>query len=129
VTYKEHAKGWHFDGTIWVLPKELTIIRFEGAFHPMHKILWFFLVEDYWFYFNSRRREISPGIWVPDFTCTDVDVAKRDPFEPAFRARIQYFDGTEGRPCVTSENVCGMELGRFLGKGIEQDGDSGASPK
>ena len=126
---KHHAKGWHFEGIIWVLPKELTIIRSEGAFHPMHKIHWPIPVEDYWFHFDSWRGEISPGIWVPDFTCTGVDVPKRDFFEPAFRARIQYFDGKAGKPSASSENVCGMELGHFPAKAIEQDGNSEASPE
>lgn len=129
VTHKDRSKGWQFRGTVWVLPEELTIIRFEGAFHPMRKIHWPIPVEDYWFHFDSRRREISPGVWVPDFTCTDVDVAKRDAFEPAFRARILYSNEDEWKPSANSESACGMQLGHFPAEEIEQDRNSGVSPK
>lgn len=129
VTSKEHAKGWHFEGTIWVLPKELTIIRFKGAFHPLHKILWFFLVKDYWFCFDSWRKEISPGSWVPDSTCTGVNVAKRDSLEPAFRARIVYFPGGSEISSAGSENVCEMEFGHFPTREIHKQPTSGVARK
>jgi hypothetical protein len=74
VTPKDHSKSWHFEGTIWVLAKDLTIIRFQGAFHPMRKIHWRFLAEDFWFSFDSWRKEIRPCAWAPDYTCTGVEV-------------------------------------------------------
>jgi len=129
VTPTDHSKGWHFDGTIWVLPEALTIIRFQGKHYPTRRIHWPFLVEDFWFSFDSWRKEISPGIWMPDFTCTGVDVAKKDSFEPAFRARILYSSEDEGKPSASSENACRMELGNFRAKEIGQDRSSVASPK
>ena len=113
VTLNKHGKGRHFTGTIWVLPDSLRIIRAEGAFHPMRKILWFFPVEDHWFNFDSWRKEISPGKWVPDFTCTGVAVAVSDFTNPAFRARIIFSYGTGNQPSRASEYACGMESFRF----------------
>jgi hypothetical protein len=113
VTSKEHSKGWHFEGTIWVLPDDLTIIRFKGAFHPMRKVLWVFLVEDNWFSFDSWRKEILPGKWVPDFTCTGVDVAESDFTKPAFQGRITFVNGGEDKPSAASENACELEGSQF----------------
>jgi hypothetical protein len=127
VTFKEHSKGWHFKGTIWVLPDDLTIIRFEGAFHPMRKILWFFLVEDYWFFFDSWRKEILPGKWVPDFTCTGADLAGSDFTKLAFRARITFVNGNGDRPSAASENACKMEGREFPRRTMQPGPNSGSS--
>jgi hypothetical protein len=109
VKLKEHAKGWHFAGTIWVLPDSLAIVRAEGAFYPMRKILWYFPMEDHWFNFDSWRKEVSLGNWVPDFTCPGVDVPVSDFANPAFRGRIIFHYGTETQPSAAAEHACGME--------------------
>jgi hypothetical protein len=127
VKSKEHSKGWHFEGTIWVLPDDLTIIRFEGAVHPMRKVLWFFLVEDYWFCFDSWRKEISPGKWVPDFACTGVDVAGSDITKPAFKGRITFVNGGEDKPSAASKNACEMEGSQFLMRAIQPGPNSGST--
>lgn len=106
---KKHSKGWHFEGTIWVLPDDLTIIQLQGAYLPMRKIPWPFPVEDHRFSFDSSRKEISPGRWVPDFTCTRVNVATSDFTRPPFRGRIYYFNGDGDKPSANSDNACGME--------------------
>jgi hypothetical protein len=106
---KEHAKGRHFAGTIWVLPDSLAIVRVEGAVHPMRKILWFFPVEDHWFRFDSWRKEISPGNWVPDFTCMGVAVPLSDFTNPAFRGRIVFRYGTQTQQSAAAEHACRME--------------------
>lgn len=124
---RKHARGWHFEGTIWVLPDDLTIIRFKGAFHPMRKILWFFLVEDNWFCFDSWRKEISPGKWVPDFTCTGVDVSGSDFTKPAFQGRITFVNGDGDTPSAASENACQMEGGQFPTGGLRPEPSSGSS--
>jgi hypothetical protein len=129
VRFIDNSKGWHFGGTIWVLQEDLTIIRSKGAFHPLHRIHGPIPVDDYWFSFDSWRKEVSPGIWMPDFTCTSVDVTKRDPFEPAFRARIQYFDRVREAPGAISDNSCGMESGHSPRKELEPDNNSGANPR
>jgi hypothetical protein len=112
VKFKKHAKGWHFEGKIWVFPRDLAIIRFEGAFHPMRKILWF-LVEDHWFWFESWRKETRPGNWVPDYTCTGVDVAASDFTNPAFSARITFINRGGDKPSAASQIACGMGLVQF----------------
>lgn len=109
---KKPAKGWRFQGTIWVLPDDLAIVRADGAFQPMRKIRLFFLVEDYRFSFDSWRKEISAGNWVPDYTCTGTDVAKSDFTNPAFRARIT-FNGKKDNPSARSETACGIGLSQF----------------
>jgi hypothetical protein len=106
---KENAKGWHFAGTIWVLPDSLAIVVAEGAFHPMRKNLWLFPAEDHWFSFDSWRKEISPGNWVPDFTCTGVAVPVSDFTNPAFSGQIVFHHGTETQPSAAAEHACGME--------------------
>ena len=95
VTPKKYAKGWHFDGKIWVFPRDLAIIRFQGAFYPMHKILWLFLVEDYWFSFDSWRKETRQGNWVPDYTCTGVGLAASDFTKPPLVRELLLLAGTE----------------------------------
>jgi hypothetical protein len=105
---KEHAKGWHFEGTIWVLPDRLAIVRAKGSFHPIRKILWYFPVEDHLYRFDSWRKEISPGSWVPGFTCTGVSVSESDFMNPAFHGRIVYF-GPGTQPGVAAEHACGMK--------------------
>jgi hypothetical protein len=106
---KQPARGRHFAGTIWVLPDSLAIARAEGAFYPMRKTLWYFPVEDHWFTFDSWRKEISPGKWVPDFTCTGVAVTVSDFTNPAFRGRTIFRYGTGTKPSEAAENACGME--------------------
>jgi hypothetical protein len=128
VTQKKNSKGWHFAGTIWVLPEELAIIRSKGAYQPMRKILWF-LVEDHWFSFDSWRKEISPGKWVPDFTCTRVDVAASDFTKPAFQGRIRYVNGDENQPSAASEDACGMGLVQFPTRAIQAEPRSRANHK
>jgi hypothetical protein len=125
---KEHSKGWHFEGTIWVLPDDLTIIRFEGAFHPMRKILWLFLVEDNWFCFDSWRKEVLPAVWVPDITCTGVDLAGSDFIRPAFHARITFFNGDGDKPSAASENACKIE-GRQLPRPTMRQGLNSGSTR
>lgn len=105
---KEHVKSWHFVGTIWVLPDALAIVRSQGAFYPLRKIRWYFPLEDHWFKFDSWRKEISQGIWKPDFTCTGVSVSESDFTNPAFRARIVYHYGTESQQSPAAEHACGM---------------------
>jgi hypothetical protein len=128
VTPKKHAKGWHFAGTIWVLPEELTIIRAKGAYQPMHKILWF-LVEDHWFSFDSRRKEISPAKWVPDFTCTRVDVVASDFTKPAFQGRIRYVNRDEDKPSAASEGACGMGPVQFPTRATQPEASSRVDQK
>jgi len=113
VAPKKQHRGRRFEGTIWVLASELTIIRFEGISRPTHRIFWPFLAEDFWFSFNSWRKEIRPGVWAPDYTCTGVDIAKGDFVEPAFRSHVVYFDVKDERPGATSETVCEIESGAF----------------
>jgi hypothetical protein len=111
VTPKPMTKNWHFEGTIWVLPNRLTIIRFKGAFQPMHTVRWLFLVEDFRFSFDSWRKETVSGTWVPDFICTGVDVGSSDSIKPAFRGRIIYLDKYGGRSRAESGKVCEMAAG------------------
>jgi len=106
---KKHSKGWHFRGTIWVSQQDRTIVRAVGAFHPMRKIHRSTLVEDHWFCFDSWRKEISAGEWVPDFTCTGVAVDESDFTNPAFRARIIFLGAEEEMPDAGSAHACGME--------------------
>ena len=129
VTPKKHSKGWRFQGTIWVLPDHLTIIRAKGAYHPMRRILWFFLVEDHWYCFNLWRKEISPGDWVPDYTCTGVDVAASDFSNPAFSARIAFSNGNGDSPSAASENACGLGLGQFPTGALQPKPNSGLNHK
>jgi len=116
VSPKVHSKGWRFEGIIWVLPGDLTIIRFEGAFRSLRRIDWPIPVEEYWFHFNSWRKEINPGVWVPDFTCTGMDVGKSNFIEPAFRARIRYSNEVGGTLIASSDNACGMEIVNLPGE-------------
>ena len=111
VASKPKTKNWHFEGTIWVSPSRLTIIRFKGAFQPMRTVRWLFLVEDFRFSFDSWRKETSPGTWVPDFTCTGVDAGSSDSIKPAFRGGIVYLDKDGGRSSAGSGKVCEMGAG------------------
>jgi hypothetical protein len=106
---KKHSKGWHFRGTSWVLQHDLTIVRAKGAFHPMRRIHPLTLVEDHWYSFDSWRKEILAGEWVPDFTCTGVAVDESDFTNPAFRARIIFLGAEEEMPDAGSAHACGME--------------------
>jgi len=126
---KKHAKDGHFAGTIWVLPEKLTIIRTKGAYQPMRKIHWPFLVEDHWFSFDSWRKEISPGKWVPDFTCPRVDVAASDFTKPAFQGRIRYVNGGEDKPSAASEGACGMGLVQFPTQAMQPEANSRVNRK
>lgn len=106
---KKHSKGWHFRGTIWVLQHDLTIVRIQGAFHPMRKIHLLTLVEDHWYCFDSWRKEISAREWAPDFTCTGVDVNASDFTNPAFRGRIIFLGTGKEMLDAGSAHSCGME--------------------
>jgi len=125
---RKNSKGWQFAGTIWVLPEELTLIRAEGAYQPMHKILWF-LVEDHWFSFDFLRKEISPGHWVPDSACTRVDVAASDFTQPAFQGRIRYVNGGKDKPSAASEGACGMGLVQFPTRAVQPEANSRVNQK
>jgi len=104
---KEPSKGRYFAGTIWVLRESLAIVRANGGFYPLRKT--HFPVEDHWFIFDTWRKEISPGNWVPDFTCTGVSFAESDFTNPAFQARIIYHYGMGTQPNAASGYACGME--------------------
>lgn len=110
---KGSTKRRHFEGTIWVLPNSLAIVRDEGAFYPMRKIVWYCLVGDHWFKFDSLRKEISPGNWAPDFTCTGVPVRESDFTNRAFQARIIFLYGSETDPNAAAQHACGMESVQF----------------
>jgi hypothetical protein len=94
----------------------------------MHKILWF-LVEDRWYCFDSWRKEISPGKWVPDYTCTRVDDAASDFTQPAFQARIRYVNGSKDKPIAASEGACGMGLVQFPARAMQPEANSGVNHK
>lgn len=113
VTPRKHAKGRHFTGRIWVLPQELVIIQAQGAFEPMRRILWYFPVVDHWFAFDSRRKEISAGKWMPDYACAGVSPAASGFTEPAFNARIIIFSADGDMPSPAPATACGMRKGQF----------------
>lgn len=113
VTPRKHAKGRHFTGRIWVLPQELVIIQAQGSFQPMRRVLWYFAVEDHWFAFDSRRKEISAGKWMPDYACAGVSPAASDFTEPAFNARITIFSTDGDKPSPASETACGVGMDQF----------------
>lgn len=123
--FKKHAKGRHFEGRIWVSPDCLAIVRAEGSFHPMRKILWYFLVEDYWYKFDLWRKEISPGNWVPDFICTGVTGPECDFTNPAFRARIIYHNGAGTQPGSGVEHACAMDSVLFRAQALQPKPVSG----
>jgi hypothetical protein len=127
VTPRPKSKNWHFEGTIWVLPNRLTIIRFEGAFQPIHTVRRPFLVEDFRFSFDSWRKETGSGSWVPDFTCTGVDVGSSDFVKPAFRARIVYLDGDGERTSAESGKACEMGAGGLPTEEIPRTHNPGIS--
>jgi hypothetical protein len=77
----------------------------------MHTVRMPFLVEDFRFSFDSWRKETGSGTWVPDFTCTGVDVGSSDFIKPAFRGRIVYLDRDGEGSSAESGKVCEMGVG------------------
>jgi hypothetical protein len=77
VTPVEPKWPGQFTGNIWVETTGLHIVRIEGTFTP-RKPRWFQYLNlsgmstlDFYLHFDSRRQEVSPGVWLPAYTYFD----------------------------------------------------------
>ncbi len=66
---KEHQKGVHFRGRIWVEDKDYHIIRFNGTYEPRSQT-------NFFFHFDTWRENVQPGVWMPVYVYTEETDAK-----------------------------------------------------
>lgn len=79
--------SWQFAGSVWVSSKDHLIVQFQGRYHPIRRNNPLHLREDFYYCFESTRKEIRPGVWVPDEIEMELPVNESDFVQPAFHAK------------------------------------------
>ncbi len=87
---KARTGSWNFVGVIGVSVHDSRILRICGAYHPLHRERLFHLREDFNFPFDSRRKEIRPGVLVPDVIFTGVDSRDSDFIKPTIKVEVHF---------------------------------------
>ncbi len=82
-------RGSQFVGRIWVEDEEFTIVRFNGAYLPTHRVSVPSLHEDHWFHFDSWRTNVRPGLWLPSYIYIEERNKQPDFIVPEFKAQTR----------------------------------------
>jgi hypothetical protein len=85
---QKDSKPRNFHGTVWLRTSDGAIVRFQGAFYPLHQTQLLPLSETFTFAFDSTRIETEPGVWKPDKI--HIKLTKGDWIEPSFAAELRY---------------------------------------
>jgi len=89
------ATGGRFRGRIWAEDRGYTIIRFSGAFMPLHR--WEFLPAPHlespvFAEFDSWRSSIQPDLWLPSYITSQKSDMREVNQRWAFNAQTRFSD-------------------------------------